>query len=287
MGNALKPKRKNQKKAEKLARRARLRRRVAVTFSVLMGAVALMATSGAFIFAYDYFTQTQHFRAHRTMVTGHRRLSRQDVLKIAELGAQANILSVNLTATRKRLLANPWIAKATVSREIPSALHIDIVEELPLAFLDMGGGKGFLIDADGIVFKRKAHADGDTMIRVTGLSYADLPVTEKLRTKAFRSMMNLLRLVGKKDSPIEISRIRRIHMDHEIGATIYIGADNRAVKFGFSRYSEKCAALRQVMAWLGKDSRLARYQTIDLFDVDRIVITPSPAAPTGSDSEEV
>lgn len=264
-----------------------MRRRIAITFGVIMGAIALVTTSGAFIFAYDYFTQTQHFRAQRAVVTGQRRLSRQEVLKIAEVGAQTNILSVNLTTTRKRLLANAWIANATVSREIPSALHIDIVEEFPLAHLDMGNDKGFLINDKGKVFKRKARGDGDTMIRVTGLAYSDLPVVGRPHTKIFRSVMSLLRMVGKKESPIPLARISRIHIDREIGATVYTRADNQAIKFGFSRYNEKCEALRQLTAWLDKDNPLTRYRSIDLFDVDRIVITPETADSPGSDLEEV
>jgi hypothetical protein len=41
------------------------------------------------------------------------------------------------------------------------------------------------------------------------------------------------------------------------------------------------------MTRLRKDNRLTRYRAIDLFDVNRIVITLAPAGSSGSDLEEV
>jgi cell division protein FtsQ len=53
-------------------------------------------------------------------------------------------------------------------------------------------------------------------------------------------------------------------MDREIGATVYAGGDDRAVKLGFGRYREKCKALGNLMLRLRRDSRLKRYRVIDL-----------------------
>jgi hypothetical protein len=99
--------------------------------------------------------------------------------------------------------------------------------------------------------------------------------------------MTLFRLAGKTDRMPSLADIRRIRMDREIGATVYIGDDSRAVKLGFGRYREKAEVLEQVMTRLSRDSRLTRYRVIDLFDVNRIVITLSSAGPAGSDHEEV
>jgi cell division protein FtsQ len=245
-----------------------------------LAVLALVATSAAFIFAYDYFTQTQHFQARRIVVTGMQRLSRQQVLEIAGIELRTNILSVNLTTTRKRLLADPWVAEATVSREIPSGLHLHIREEIPLALLDMGSREGFLINRAGEVFKRWEGADGAALPRVQGLGHADLPAAGMPPSEAFRAVMTLFQLAGEKNSPLPLSGIRRIRMDREIGATVYTDEENRAVKLGFGGYREKCQALGHLMSRLGRDSRLTRYTVIDLFDVNRIVITLASVDPT-------
>ncbi|MCB2148554.1 MAG: FtsQ-type POTRA domain-containing protein [Deltaproteobacteria bacterium] len=282
-----KPTRTNRFRKNTQARRALLRGRAVFAIKALLGALMLVATSAAFILAYDYFTQTRHFQARRIVVTGQQRLSRQQVLEIAGVGMQTNILSVNLAMTRQRLLANAWIADATVSREIPSGLHMHIREEVPLALLEMGSDEGFLINVDGEVFDRWDGSDGDALPRVQGLDHADLPVAGRPASEAFRAVMTLFRIAGEKNSPLTLSGIRRIRMDREIGATVYTGEDNRAVKLGFGRYREKCKALEHLMSRLSRDSRLARYRVIDLFDVDRIVITLASAGSSPSDHKEV
>ena len=264
-----------------------MRDRAVLAAKGLLGVLALVATSGAFIFAHDYFTQTRQFQARRIVVTGQQRLSRLKVMQIAGVGMKTNILSVNLTTTRKRLLADPWIAAATVSREIPSGLHMHIREEIPLALLEMGPGEGFLINRAGEVFKRRDDSDSDTLPRVQGLDHADLPVSGKPASAAFQAVMTLLRLAREENSPLPISSIRRIRMDREIGATVYAGGDNRALKLGFGRYREKCQALGNLLPRLRRDNRLKRYRVIDLFDVNRIVVTLASVGPSLSDHKEV
>ncbi|WP_319405010.1 FtsQ-type POTRA domain-containing protein [uncultured Desulfosarcina sp.] len=282
-----KPTRTNRFRKNKQARRVLFRDRAVFAFKALLGAVMLVVTSAAFIFAYDYFTQSRHFLARRIVITGQQRLSRQQVMEIAGVGMQTNILSVNLAMTRQRLLADSWVADATVRREIPSGLYIHIREEAPLALLDMGSDEGFLINVDGEVFKRRDDSDSDALPRVQGLDHADLPVPGRPASEAFRAVMTLFRIAVEKNSPLPLSGIRRIRMDREIGATLYIGEDNRAVKLGFGRYREKCKALERLMSRLSRDSRLARYRVIDLFDVNRMVITLATAGSSTSDHKEV
>jgi cell division protein FtsQ len=279
--------RKNRFKKKRAGRKALLRDRVAFAARNLLGLLALVAASAAFIFTYDYFTQTRLFRAQRIEVTGQQRLTRSDVMEIAGVGTQANILAVNLTTTRKRLLANPWIADVTVSREIPSGLKFHIREEKPLAILDVGDGQRFLINTAGRVFKREDGSEKNELPRVQGLGHADLPVQGQPATQAFKAVMSLFNLAEKADRVKLLSDIRRIQMDREIGATVYIGRDSRAVKLGFGRYREKLEALEQLMARLSSDSRLTRYRVIDLFDVNRIVITLASAKASDPDHEEV
>lgn len=279
--------RKNRFKQNRQAARARLRARITAAGRVLCLASVLIATSGAFILIHDYLTQSEHFRVRQIDVSGNRRLTRQQVLDIARIGPQTNILAVNLATTRKRLLADAWIAEATVSRQIPSGLHVHIREEQPLAVLAMGADETFLINPTGEVFSRIAAPVDEAWPRVHGLRHADLPVPGKTDSRAFEAVMTLLRLAAGEDSPLPLGQIRRIDMDHEIGATVYTGADDRSVRLGFGHYRRKCAALGELMARLREDSRLKDYRMIDLLDVNRIVITLASAGDDDRDGKEV
>jgi cell division septal protein FtsQ len=279
--------RKNRFRKNKQVRRARLRDQAVYTAKVLLGALALVTASVAFIFAYDCFTQSRQFQVRRIEVSGQDRLSRQQVLAIAGVGPQTNILALNLTTTRKRLLAEPWIADATVSREIPSGLRIHIREEEPLALLEMDDGRNFLINTAGRVFKREADASAGALPRVQGLSYTDLPVAGRPAGQAFTAVMILFQLARESGSPLPLADIRRLRMDRDIGATVYTGEDDRRVELGFGSYREKIDALGHLMARLKADPRLTRCRVIDLFDVNRIVITPAASGASASEHEEV
>jgi cell division protein FtsQ len=283
----LKSTRKNRFKNENTVRRARLRGWVVCLAKVVGISLALVTVSAGFILVHDFFMQSSQFFAQDIGVSGNRRLSQKQVMDIAGIDLQTNILSLNLMTTRKRLLADPWIADATVSRKIPSEITISIHEEQALALLEMEDGQEFLINIDGRVFKRADETDGGKLPRVQGLSFGDLPVPGKPDTEPFRSVMSLLRLTREKDSVLVHAGLHWIHMDREIGATVYTDRDHRTIKFGFGHYREKCSALRYLMAQVKSDSRLARSQVIDLYDVNRIVITLAPAGASGSDQEEV
>jgi len=283
----LKPKRKNRFKKKRQAERAKLRSRIGAGLRVLLGAAVLLGGSAAFILAHDYFTQTGQFKASRIDVTGNQRLSRQQVLEIAGIGEEANILAVNLAATRKRLLAEPWIAEATVSRKIPSGLLLQVREERPLALMAMEAGEGFLINNEGRIFKRQEPADQGGMPRIHGLSHADLPVDGAPRTASYEAVMSLLALAGKNDGLLSLAGIRRIQVDREIGITVFIGEHSRAIKLGFGRYRQKYETLEKLMAKLKKEGRLENFTAIDLFDIDRIVVTLASAGPSDEDNKEV
>jgi cell division protein FtsQ len=279
--------RKNRFKKNKPVRRARLRDRAAFTIKITLGALTLVGVSVAFIFAYDCFVQSNQFQVRRIEVSGQQRLSRQRILSIAGVGPRTNILAFNLTIARKRLLAAPWIAEATVSREIPSELRICIREEKPLAMLEMDDGSNFLINTAGRVFKQEADASAESLPRVQGLSYTDLPVGGRPPGEAFTAVMTLFRLARETGSALPLAEIRRVRMDPDIGASVYTGDGEKCVELGFGAYPQKIAALGPLMAWLKADQRQIRWRVIDLFDVNRIVITPAAAGATASKGEEV
>lgn len=283
----MKSTRKNRFKKENTARRVRLRGRMVWLAKVLGIGLALATASAGFILVHDFFVQSSQFFAQDIGVSGNQRLSQQQVMEIAGIDLQTNILSLNLTTTRKRLLADPWIADATVSRKIPSKITISIREERPLAVLEMDDSQEFLLNIDGRVFKRANEIDGAKLPRVQGLNLGDLPVSGKPNTEAFRSVMQLLRLTCEKDNALMVAGLRWIHMDREIGATVYTDKDDRTIKLGFGHYREKCGALRHLMARMKHDSRLIHSQVIDLYDVNRIVISLAPAGASDSDQEEV
>ena len=172
MAKKKKPIRRNYYQNSTARRRAQRRTRLATGVKAVVGLTMLAASSFALIFGYDYLTQCAYFEAQRIHVAGNQRLSAETVLDRARVETGVNILSVNLYLVRQRLLADPWIADAQVSRELPDSLEIRVTEQTPLAVLDLG--RKFLLNEQGEVFMELDGEKPAALPLVTGLEFPDL-----------------------------------------------------------------------------------------------------------------
>jgi cell division protein FtsQ len=252
---------------------------------IVSGLLLVAAMSFAFIFSYDLFTQSEFFSTRKISVKGCERLKHQEVIDQAKLEPGLNIFSVNLTTTRKRLLAHPWISEADVSREIPEGIHIRIREHEPLAIIDMG--RKFLLNRKGEIFKEWHRADPVSLPVVYGLSFSDLNVGSRPVHRPFKAVMAVLKLGLQSNSIIANRDIKSIHVDKDIGLTVY--ADNRlgALKLGYGDYSDKYKRLEEVLSYLDKKEKISDMKSIDLNNPDRIVVNLNMDNPPAVGHKEV
>lgn len=66
-----------------------------------------------------------------------------------QLGTQ--LLDINTRSIEDRLLTIPWVESATVTRDWPSVLRVEVVERVAVAQLAQPNGTLAILDADGVV----------------------------------------------------------------------------------------------------------------------------------------
>ena len=269
--------------------RAKIMEYFKVSLKISAGIAALLLVSFIFIFGYDFLTQTDYFKAESFSVTGIDKLTKEQVLKQARLDKGVNILSVNLSEVRKRLTAHLWIAEAEVSRELPSKIHIRIKEQKALAVIDLE--RKFLINTTGEIFKEVSATDPDNLPIVSGLEFSDINVLEETRSLPFDAVMQVLKLGQNPNGFLPNTLIKRIHVDREIGLTIHAPAFASGmistIKIGYHNYPGKYAGLKTVLAYIKKRNELSRLVSIDLNNLDRIVVLPVSNESPASDQKEV
>jgi cell division protein FtsQ len=110
-------------------RRDHLRKIAAIAFiaTVLLGAAAVTLTRSPF------------FYAHAIEVRGTSHVARADVLRIAAITPKTNVFTLDAGAAEHRLERDPWIAEATITKDLPSRLVIDIHERVVVAVVGWGG----------------------------------------------------------------------------------------------------------------------------------------------------
>ncbi|MDX9788413.1 MAG: FtsQ-type POTRA domain-containing protein [Desulfobacterales bacterium] len=246
--------------------------------------LGLICLSLSYIFVYDVMTQCDFFRSKEIRILGATRLTKQQVLLQAGIAPNMNILSVNLHLTRKRLLCHPWIAEAQVTRELPDHIIIHIRENEPLAVLNLG--KKFIINTDGEIFKEWAPSDSVDLPLVTGLSFSDIRLPSDNGSPAFNALMTALYLGQEKGSVLPNRFIRRIHVDPDLGLTLYAFADEKAVKLGYRSYREKLRCLSPLLYRLNQQPEWMGFDAIDLANLNRVVVNPRTGRAFDGDFKE-
>lgn len=284
--------RKNYRKGNKNRRRFTLPGRLLLAFKLLAGITAVAAMTVFFILMYDLLTQSTYFRIRRLTVEGTHRLTEKQVAWKAGIGKGANILAVNLSLVRKRLLAHPWIAHAEISRQIPDGLSIRIQEHRPLAIVDVG--RRFLINHQGEIFKAWETSDPANLPVISGLKLSDLTVERQSQsfphsgaashTEAFRAVMQVLQLGQQRESVLPNQAIRRIQVDRQIGLTVYAFDRPKAINLGYNDYSGKYNMLAKLLAYLKRQRRIADFDRIDLNNPQRVVVNPVKIESRGTGS---
>lgn len=264
--------RKNYYKNSAAIKRNKLVKHLVLGMKLATVGAALLFVSLFFVFSYDLLTQCNYFRAKALKVTGIHRLTQEKVLQQAKITNGVNIFSVNLIKVRKRLLAQPWIEDAQVSRDLPTGIDIRIKEQDPLAILDLG--RKFIINTQGEIFKEMDASDHCQLPVISGLEFSDINVKGEQRSAPFDAVMKVLALGQKSESILPYKSIKRIDVDREMGLTIYAFDHIKEIKIGYNDYPSKYAMLKDVLFYLEKEGGFSHLESIDLNNLNRIVVNP-------------
>jgi cell division protein FtsQ len=275
--------RKNYRKGQKARRRFKFIGWILLAFKLTAAVAAVAGVTGIFILAHDLLTQSDYFATDKVTIEGARRLTPAQITRQAQVKPGDNILAVNLTLVRKRLLAHPWISEAEVSREIPAHLIIRVKEQQPLAVVDFG--QKFLINYQGQIFKEWEPSDPDNLPVISGLNVSDLDVNGQLQeskdggasaiSAPFKAVMQVLQLGREQNSILPNGLVRRISVDRQIGLTIYAFDSLKAINLGYSDYSGKYHMLANLFSYLKRQGNISDFDRIDLNNLHRIVVNPT------------
>ena len=195
-----------------------------------------------------WITRSALFQARSLVVSGNTHLSKAEVLELAGLRDGANTLWFWPEDVRRRLLSNPWISTAQVSRVLPSTIAVTISERHPIG--EMSAGTPLLIAADGTVLGEAGPAVRLPLLRMT----ARRPprVGERVGPSQALVAMSVL--------PAPIRRqVTEVFLDDAGTLTLRLRTGAQAVYGDATRAFDKGAALLSVWRWsLDRDVRVSR-----------------------------
>lgn len=271
LGNAKGRKtRKNRRKKDMGQLRRRWLERLLTGLKLTCIIAGLLAASAGFMYGYAAVTRSDYFRAEKIRISGNERVSDEQVLAQAGIDIGNNLLALNLSLVRKRLLAHPWVAEARVGREIPETIAIQLREHEPLAQIDLG--RKFLINAKGRVFKEVQEQDPKELPLIEGIEYGDISLGEDELNPLMAAVVDMLNICRKEASVIPYGDIQGLRLDKEMGITLVLKSERRQIKLGFGDLETKFERFKRLRPFLETHEKWRAFQVVDLNNPDRVVV---------------
>jgi cell division septal protein FtsQ len=249
--------------------------RVAWTLLVVL----LLAVAGYRAVSLVYHSSL--LRVSRVRVNGNVRVSTGEVEALVRELKGANILTANLTDSRRRLLKSPWLADVALRRVLPSTIDVYVSERRPVG-LYRRANQLYLIASDG------------TVMDEFGPRYAefDLPIVDGLvptpSAKAARASRSAASANGKVDparaalaarvideirgSRELASRVSQIDVSNAHDAVVLLDDDPALLHVGEERFRERLQSYVEIAETLR-----AQFPDIDYVDLrfgSRVFVKP-------------
>jgi cell division protein FtsQ len=239
----------------------------------IAGVALVLGASAAFAWvARRHVTTSPRFAIARIEVTGNERRTAEAVASECGLATGANIFATDLDSARAKLLSDPWMADAVLTRRLPGTVLVRVTERKASALVAVGGGPAasetvgdvLLASGDGQPFKRFEPGDPVDLPLVTGITDEALAQD---RTGAARTLRAAVDLAAEYELTAMAKRspLQEVHVTPEGAFTLVVGRGGVELALGHPPFRRKLDQATRVVAEL--DRRGGRPEAI-LLDND-------------------
>ncbi len=164
--------------------------RVVSALKTVAGVAIVVATAGIVTWtARKHVVTSGRFAVTEIDVLGNEQRSRDALIAETGLALGVNVFTVDLDAVRAKLLADPWIAEATLARRLPGTILLRVTERRAAALVALGDT--YLANADGVPFKVLELGDPVDLPVVTGVTAESLADDREGTERTIRRALDL------------------------------------------------------------------------------------------------
>jgi len=258
-------------------RKNRLRRRSQKILYEIYKVTLLMAcviiVSALLIFTYNFIVVSPYFQLRETVVKGAERISREEILSLAEIKPAQNILTVNLKAMARRIQNNVWVKDVSIKRDLPSKLIIEVRERQPIALIKKDEAF-YYIERDGVIFTKLGKDQRTDLPILTGFCRKGEDNRDRIRKS-----IDLLEYLSGYDDISGLKNVSEIYDDRVFGLSLFT-ENGMCLLLGFDDYERKLQRLKPVLADLTKRETRG-FLIIDLNNPHKVTVQgkelPTPA----------
>lgn len=208
--------------------------------------VVALATTAAWGLR-QYVTTSPRFAITTVVVEGGKHRTEAEIGARAGVAVGQNVFSTDLDAARARLLADPFIAAAEVSRRLPGTVTIRVEEREAAAIVALS--RLHLVARDGTIIKPVEVGDPTDLPVVTGIDDAAAAADREGVTEALERALDLasdyeaMSLAAK-------APLQEVHLGADGGSTLVVGRGGLRIVLGAAPYRRKLEQATRVVAEL-------------------------------------
>ncbi len=197
---------------------------------------------------YEYATTSSRFEVQHLVYEPTEHVDDETLRGLLAIDPATNILALDLDALGQKIAAHPWVAQASVTRQLPDTLAIEVVEHEASAIVL--AERFYLVDARGVPFKQLERGERGELPVITGIAREQLREgPERDRTVAtIARALEVLRLYQAKQRP----RLGEIHLDEDGSITLYTANTGTALLLGRNEFEARLARWDALRLALGE-----------------------------------
>ncbi len=194
---------------------------------------------------YAYVTTSARFEARVVEFVPTKHITRERLDALMGLVPGTNILAVDVAALARQVETDPWVADATVERQLPDTLRISVREHDPAAVVL--AGHFYLINRDGVPFKRVEPGERGSLPVITGVAREWLVRGEPAAHQVIQRGLAVLSAYEAKARP----RLSEIHIGDGGEVQLYTEKTGTLLRLGRGPVADRLARFDALRAALG------------------------------------
>jgi len=248
-----------------------------VTSILLVGALLALVGAGLWGGA-QLLSRSTIFRLTDIRVTGTQVTTQRQILDLAGLQQGGSLLRFNAKAAVARIETHPWVERAEIKTNWPSAVEIIVSEFQPFALVNLEEGKERrlrYLNRSGRLFAEVGQGQELDFPVITGVrTDKDVASDHLVKGSLAEAAYSLLALAAKGNAILPIQAISEVHIDQKQGIILYLVDRPFPVYFGSDRLQTKYSRLIKVLEQLYAKKQVDAVKEIrmDYLD-DKVLVT--------------
>jgi cell division protein FtsQ len=220
--------------------------------------------------AYRLVRQADYFRLRTVSISGYSTLSRQDILYLLALPAQASLFDLDLARMGARLERHPQIKTVTLQRRFPDTLKVTVRERVSQLAV-VSGGQRLVVDTDGVVLRPVVSEQDQALPRLLLRHARALAPGMFLDQVEVQRALELIK--AYQASPVaEALRVVSLIVEDSGASRWTVTPDAFTLRVGEGRIDTQLLRLPPVLRYIRQQDLAVR--TVDVSFRQRVVVVP-------------